>query len=82
MDKRISGNWMSDELVDMLGRTFTVGDFVVRAKTSGRAVNIEIGKVTRIESDKIFLSNSKVPVYYPGRMLIVNEVMNNAVRKD
>lgn len=67
------GSWMSEKLMDMYGRELIVGDKVAKAATSGRAVNISICEVTRIENGKLYLDNSKVPVVYPGRLLIVND---------
>lgn len=74
MDERIYGVWMDTDLVDMLGREFVVGDKVVKAATSGRAVNLLIGTVTRIENGKMYLDNSKVPINFPGRLLIVTKL--------
>ncbi len=71
---RESGRWMDTDLKDMRGIDFALGDKVVKAKTSGRAVNIEIAEVTRIEEGKLYLSGSKVPVNFPGRLLIVTKI--------
>ena len=71
---RQSGNWMSTAPKDMLGREFKVGDKAARAKTSGRAVNIEVVDITRVEDDKVYCAGSKVAVNFPGRLLIVNAV--------
>jgi hypothetical protein len=59
---------------DMLGKELAVGDRVAKAATSGRAVNLSIGNVTRVENGKVYLDNSKVAINYPGRLLIINEV--------
>ena len=67
------GSWMSEKLLDMYDRIFTVGDKVAKAATGGRAVNISICEVTAIEDGKLYLNHSKVPVVYPGRLLIVND---------
>jgi hypothetical protein len=66
---RKTGNWRSDELYDVFGNEFEVGDEVAKAATSGRAVNIEIASVTRIENGKMWLSESKVAIHYPGRLV-------------
>lgn len=72
--ERTRGNWMSKSPTDMLGRLFALGDKYVKACTSGRAVNLEICTVTRIENGKIYGNGSKVGINFPGRCLIVNEV--------
>lgn len=72
--QRICGDWSSTELNDMLGNLFVVGDKVVKAVSSGHAVNIEIDEVTDIVNDKLYLNNSKVPVRFPGRLLIVTSL--------
>ena len=71
---RDTGNWVRTTPYDMLCKPIDVGDKVVRAFSSGRAVNIEIVEVTKIEEDKIYLNNSKVPVNFPGRLLVVNNL--------
>ena len=77
MDARVYGNWMSDDLKDMLNKEFIVGDKVAKAATSGRAVNLSIGVVTRIENGKLYLDNSKVAINYPGRLLIVTKLFED-----
>lgn len=74
MDSRDEFIWMSDELKDMYGKVYKVGDRVAKAMQSGRSVNMTVGTVTRIENGKMYLDNSKQPVWYPGRMLIVTKV--------
>lgn len=74
---RKHGRWTDTALNDLLGRPFVVGDSVAKACTSGRAVNIEIGRVTRIEDGKMYLDHSKVPINYPGRILIVNKEVSH-----
>lgn len=69
-----TGNWMSEEPNDMRGRPLRVGDRVVRAYVSGRASNIEVVDVTRVDNGKVYLDGSPRAVNYPGRLLIVNEV--------
>lgn len=75
MDRRIEGKWMATDLVDMQGRSFAIGDKCAKAATSGRAVNLNICTVTRIENGKLYLDNSKVAINYPGRLLIVTEII-------
>lgn len=67
------GKWMSEDLSDMFGRPFKIGDRVVRAITSGRAANLSICKVTDISGGMLFLDDSKRCINYPGRLLIVND---------
>jgi hypothetical protein len=67
---------MSIDLVDMLGKGFQIGDKVAKAQTSGRAVNLEIGEVTRIDNGRLYLSGSKVPVNFPGRLLVVTKLFD------
>ena len=75
--KRESGDWMSDALIDMRGQSFKVGDKVARWITSGRAANLEVSEVTRIENEKLYLADSKVAIRYPGRLLNVSRVYAN-----
>jgi hypothetical protein len=70
---RTQGDWMSTEAVDMIGRPFKLGDSYVKACTSGRAVNLELCTITRVENGKIYGAGSKVAIRYPSRCLIVNE---------
>lgn len=69
-----TGQWMGTSPVDMLGRPIKLDDRVARAEKSGQAVNMRISKVTRVENGKIYLDESKTAVWYPGRLLVVNEV--------
>ena len=78
MNKLHTGAWMSDALKDMLGREYKVGDKVVKAYTSGRAVNLCIREVGRMENGKMWLDDSKVAVNFPGRMLIVTEIVDKS----
>jgi len=71
---RESGNWMSRAPKDMRGVEFKVGDKAVRAKSSGRAVNIEVVDITRVEDDKVYCAGSKVAINFPGRLLIVTKL--------
>ena len=68
-------NHYSTEMADKLGRKFKVGDKVVRAhKLGSHGVDIKISKVTRLE-EQLYLDDSKVPIIYPGRLLIVTDIM-------
>jgi hypothetical protein len=71
----VRSKWLDTDLVDMLGREFTVGDKVVRATTSGRASSIEIVEITKISNGKVFVGGSKQGVNYPGRLLIITSIM-------
>ncbi len=70
------GKWMATNLIDLLGVEYQLGDRVVKADISGRAANIRISIVTRIENGKMYLDESKVAINYPGRMLIVNKLFD------
>lgn len=72
---RPTGDWRSSKLLDMLGKPFTIGDHVVKAYSSGRAVNLTRGIVTRIEDGKMYLDNSHVAIHFPGRLLIINKLL-------
>lgn len=56
--------------VDMNGYAFNVGCKVARAITDGY---LSICEVTRVDNDKIYLDNAKVPIKYPRRLLIVEQ---------
>lgn len=71
---RQTGNWLASSLKDMRGQSFVVGDKVVKAYTSGRAVNLSICTVTRIEAGRMYLDGSKVAINFPGRLLIVTKI--------
>lgn len=71
---RHEGDWMSEDLVDAFGREIKAGDKVARACTSGRAVNLEFATVREIKNGKVYLDISKVPINYPGRLLVINEI--------
>jgi hypothetical protein len=61
-------------LKDMRGRVYKVGDKVARGRSVGRSVEVEIVEVTKIAGGKMYMGNSKTAVWYPSRMLIVNEL--------
>ena len=71
----IRSKWNETDPVDLIGNEFNIGDKVVRACTSGRAASIEVLEVTKIECGRIFVGGSKVPVNYPGRLLIVTKII-------
>ena len=71
----VQSKWCDTDLVDMLGREFSVGDKVVRATTSGRASSIEIVEVTKLENGRVYVGGSRAPINYPGRLLIVTILM-------
>lgn len=56
---------------DKFGNELTVGDSVYRAVTSGRTPVIYIAKVTEIRDGKLYLDDSKVPINYPSRLILV-----------
>jgi hypothetical protein len=64
----------SDKLVDALGKPLTVGDLVLRSVTFGRAAGFEFTKIREIKNGKVYLASSKVPLNYPSRLLIVNDM--------
>lgn len=73
-------NWTQNnnaDLKDHLGQTYQVGDRVVKPATSGRSAVLEIRTVAKIEGGKIWLDNSHVPLNYPGRCLIINNLCAN-----
>ncbi len=76
----IRGNWMGESLKDMLGKPYAVGDKVARAYTGGRATNLEIRTVTRIdeENTRLYLNDSKVAINYPQRLLIVTKLFEES----
>jgi len=59
---------------DMMGREFRVGDRAVRARVGLNT--IEIVQITEIRDGKVYCAESKVPLNYPGRLLIVNETID------
>lgn len=79
--RRPTGDWMGTDLEDALGREIKVGDTVVRPTTSGRATNLEFAKVRQIKNNKVYLDTSKVPIAYPGRLLIINKLLEGSEGK-
>lgn len=56
---------------DLKGFTFTLGCTVARAVLFGKSPVIELCKVTRIDSGKLYLEDSKQPMKIPNRLLII-----------
>jgi len=81
------GNWSGQGPVDMTGRPIQPGDWVAKVYQSGRSANMEVrqvrevrparprkdwrGEVVQDPTPRVYLSDSKTPVDYPGRMLVV-----------
>lgn len=57
-------------IVDKRGDCFHEGCVVVRGTGEGR---LQICKVTKIEDGKIYLDDSKVPIRYPKRLVIIEQ---------
>jgi hypothetical protein len=57
-------------LTDKRGKVFHEGCEVVRAVAEG---SLEISTVTKIEDNKLYLNNRKVPIKYPRRLLIIKQ---------
>lgn len=57
-------------IVDKRGNCFHEGCVIVRGIGDG---HLEICKVTRIEDGKLYLNNSKVPIRYPKRLVIIEQ---------
>lgn len=58
---------------DMKGFTFTEGCKVIRATLWGKSPRLEECEVTRIEDGKLYLDDSKQPMRYPERLLIIEQ---------
>lgn len=58
---------------DMKGFAFNVGCKVIRAIISGQSPKLVECEVTRIDNEKIYLDNSKIPIRYPKRLLIIEQ---------
>ena len=69
--------YASSELVDTLGRPLNVNDRVLRAVTFGRSAGFEFTTIREIKNGRIYLATSKVPVNFPSRLLIVNDLFPN-----
>lgn len=58
---------------DMKGFAFNEGCKVARAVLWGKSPMIEICTVTKINDGKLYLDNSKQPMKFPERLLIVEQ---------
>jgi hypothetical protein len=58
-------------ITDLRGFTFTLGCTVARPVLFGNSPQIELCKVTRIDSGKLYLDDSKVAIKFPRRLLII-----------
>lgn len=58
---------------DKLGFAFNEGCKVARAVMMGKSPMIDICTVTKIDADKLYLDNSKIPIRYPERLLIIEQ---------
>lgn len=58
---------------DMKGFAFNEGCKVARAVLWGKSPMIEICTVTKIKEGKLYLDNSKQPIKFPDRLLIVEQ---------
>lgn len=56
---------------DLQGFTFTEGCKVARAVLYGKSPMIDICTVTRIQDGRLYLDDSKQPIKFPERLLIV-----------
>jgi hypothetical protein len=66
--------YASDKLVDCLGNPLSVGDKVVRGVSFGRSAGLEFTTIREIKNRRVYLAGSKVPLNYPSRLLIVNDI--------
>lgn len=57
--------------VDMTGRPIRPGDWLVKSFQSGRSSNIEVRMVREVRNGRVYLGDSKVPVTWPGRTLVL-----------
>jgi hypothetical protein len=72
----------SDKLVDALGRPLNVDDLVLRSVTFGRAAGFEFTKIREIKNGRVYLASSKVPLNFPSRLLIINDLFPNGYPND
>lgn len=61
----------SSELKDLLGREISLNDKVVRADSFWKGF-IQVCQITKIKDGRMFLDDSKVPIQFPGRCLLVD----------
>lgn len=60
-------------IVDMKGFAFNVGCVVARAVLWGKSPMIELCTVTRMDNGRLYLDDSKQPMKFPDRLLIVEQ---------
>lgn len=58
---------------DMKGFAFNEGCKVARAVLWGKSPTIEICEVTKIKDGKLYLDDSKQPIRFPERLLIIEQ---------
>lgn len=58
---------------DMKGYAFNIGCKVARATLWGKSPIITICEVTDIKDGRIYLDNSKQPIRFPERLLIIEQ---------
>ena len=72
------GDWQGTAAMDMTGRPIEPGMWLVKTYQSGRSCNLEIRQVRDVRQTRqdgprrVFLDDSRVPIEYPGRCLIVD----------
>lgn len=72
------GDWQGKDPVDLTGRPIEPGMWLVKTFQSGRSCNLEIRQVREVRQvhagklARVFLDDSRVPIEYPGRCLIVD----------
>jgi FAD synthase len=71
----------SDKLVDALGKPLSIGDKVVRGASFGRSAGLEFTTIANIKNGRVYLASSKVPLNYPSRVLIVNDIFPDGFDK-
>jgi hypothetical protein len=67
-------NWnrnQSNDLRDHFGRPLQIGQTVVKPTMSGRSAVPEIRTVAQFKNGKVYLDDSKVPINYSGRLVIL-----------
>lgn len=60
-------------LRDKVGHIIEEGMLVVKPYTSGRSAMLELREV-HIRNGNIYLDDSKVPIQYPERLLVVEDI--------
>ena len=58
---------------DMKGFSFQEGCKVARAVMWGQSPKLAICEVTKIDGDKLYLDDSKQPIKFPERLLIIEQ---------